>query len=235
MQERQYENLGKTDKVGRGPNIPTDWRKYIIEQAIGESHKPRMLLADEILEQMHQSSDINHEQLPERESVARLISHARNHPPDPEDAPWSIDTLDKLPIPTEALRIVLWIWFRQQERGYPLSIREAKWIVRLYPFYGDVDNELKLAWDLERDAKKWAVVELVTDVAGDTLDWRVIQIELYERLTNQKVDPELRRKLLSAPKDWPQKKRRLQAQSEEEFLQRKKKEAQHERSHNQKR
>ena len=98
-----------------------------------------------------------------------------------------------------------------------------------------MDQQLKLARELEWDAKQWAVAELITDVAGGTLDWRAIQIQLYERLINQKVDPELKAKLLSAPKDWPQEKRRLTAQkerrwTEEAFLQRKKKEAQHDRS-----
>tara|TARA_Y100000310_G_scaffold281082_1_gene301319 strand:+ start:22837 stop:22989 length:153 start_codon:yes stop_codon:yes gene_type:complete len=50
MSERQIEkNREETEREGRGPNIPDDWKRYIMVQAtrIG-SYKPRMLLADEI-------------------------------------------------------------------------------------------------------------------------------------------------------------------------------------------
>jgi len=49
----------------------------------------------------------------------------------PEDRPWSIGTLDDYPIPPEALPKVLEAYKDHTTKGIDLTIREAKWVVRL--------------------------------------------------------------------------------------------------------
>jgi predicted transcriptional regulator len=127
MSERQIkESQEDTDKVGRGPNIPDDWKKYIMEQAIKESLKPRMLLADAMLKEMRQSRDVG-DKLPERESIAKLISKTRTHKTS-DDSPWSLGVSKTLDISPEATADLLKVWKCCLAIGHTLTIREAKWV-----------------------------------------------------------------------------------------------------------
>jgi len=133
MVERQFKESWKdTDREGRGPNIPDDWKRYIMALAIDEktieSYKPRMLLADTILEQMKQSRDVG-DKLPERESIAKLISRARNHPKSSLDEPWSIAASARYGLSPEASKDLFDIWRFSLAMDRPISIRQAKWIV----------------------------------------------------------------------------------------------------------
>jgi hypothetical protein len=149
----------------RGPNIPDDWKIYIMEQAIMDFNKPRMLLADEILEQMRQSRDVR-DQLPERESIAKLISRARNHPKSKLDEPWSVGCLAKKDIPPEALPKVMFIYEKRlREAEQHFTIREALWIARLHETIDD------LIW-LEEFAAAYAL--------RDWIDW-VLHNPVYTR------------------------------------------------------
>jgi len=118
-------------RKGKRARITQEGRTIIATKALAYPRIPRTELAEQLQGEFKREGH----GVPTIETLERRISWYRNHAQDdPQDKPWSIATLDKFPIPTEALPIVLWVWFRQQERGYPLSIREAKWIARLYAF-----------------------------------------------------------------------------------------------------
>ncbi len=129
MSERQTEKYRvETGRGVRGPNIPDNWKKYIVDLAVViEPHKPRMLLADEIVERMRQSRDIK-DRLPERESIAKLISSARTYPKSSLDEPWSIAASVKYGISPEASKDLFDIWRFSLAMDRPISIRQAKWI-----------------------------------------------------------------------------------------------------------
>lgn len=57
--------------------------------------------------------------------------------PDPEDCPWSLWDIMEHPIPGDALPIVLMLWADQLDYGKPITIREAKWIAKLYYVFKD--------------------------------------------------------------------------------------------------
>ncbi|GEM_PF-6893699 len=174
MQERQInENWEDTDRGVRGPNIPDDWRKYIFNQAIEEKYKPRMLLADEIVEQMRQSRDIK-DRLPERESVAKLISRARNLPYTDEDKPWSIAASVKYGISPEASKDLFDIWRFSLAIDRPISIRQAKWIVYIQAlYYQDISTGKrysdKVVRNLELISLSWlySIQEQVSQIMGE--------------------------------------------------------------------
>lgn len=149
----------------RGSNIPDDWKRYIMRQAIIESYKPRMLLADEILEQMKQSRDVK-DKLPERESIGKIISTTRNHPKSPLDEVWSVGCLAQYDIPPEVLPAVLQFYekrLREEEQHF--TIREALWIGRLYKV---IDDPIFL----ERFASAYAL--------RDKIDW-ILDNPVYTR------------------------------------------------------
>jgi len=63
---------------------------------------------------------------------------------DPEDRPWSVLALADYDIPPEALPVVMNAWAKALVEDSPLTIRQVKWIVRLYCIYpGLKDINLK--------------------------------------------------------------------------------------------
>jgi hypothetical protein len=70
---------------------------------------------------------------PEIEVLERKISHYRKQAINyPEDKPWSMATIDKYPVPPQAIPAVLACWKRCVQNDTVLTIREAKWVSRLY-------------------------------------------------------------------------------------------------------
>lgn len=79
---------------------------------------------------------------PEIEVLERKISHYRTHAVDhPEDKPWSMATLDRHPVSPEAIPAVLACWRKLVQRRTALTIREAKWVSRLYALMVDEVHE----------------------------------------------------------------------------------------------
>jgi len=89
---------------------------------------------------------------PEIEVLERKISRYRKQAIDYfEDRPWSMSTLDKHPIPPEAVPAVLACWKELVQNDSILTIREAKWISRLYALMaGEVHQ--RFVW---RHGTKW--------------------------------------------------------------------------------
>jgi len=59
----------------------------------------------------------------------------RENEPDPQEKPWCLSVQDSDPehsIPNDAIPAVLKVWARRAEKGWPFSIREAKWAARLW-------------------------------------------------------------------------------------------------------
>ncbi len=93
---------------------------------------------------------------PEIEVLERKISYYRKHAIDyPEDKPWSMATLDKHPISPEAIPAVLACWKRRVQSDTVLTIREAKWVSRLYALMAEEIRQ-NFTW---RYGNKWLELE----------------------------------------------------------------------------
>ena len=89
---------------------------------------------------------------PKIEVLERKISRYRKQVIDyPEDKPWSMATLDKYPIPPEAIPAVLACWKQRVRSRSILTIREAKWVSRLYALMADEVHQ-NFIW---RHGTKW--------------------------------------------------------------------------------
>ncbi len=64
---------------------------------------------------------------------------------DREDRPWSVAALADYDIPPEALLIVMKAWAKALEQDGPLTIREVKWIARLYCVYPHLPDLTKVS------------------------------------------------------------------------------------------
>jgi len=89
---------------------------------------------------------------PEIEVLERKISHYRTHAVDhPEDEPWTMSALDRYPVAPEAIPAVLACWKELVQGGSALTIREAKWVSRLYGLMADEVHQ-SFVW---RHGTKW--------------------------------------------------------------------------------
>lgn len=93
---------------------------------------------------------------PEIEVLERKISRYRKQAIGyPEDEPWSMATLDKHPISSEAIPAVFMCWKQRVQSGTTLTIREAKWVSRLYALMADEVHQTFI-W---RHGTKWLELE----------------------------------------------------------------------------
>jgi hypothetical protein len=138
----------------RGPKIKNEVRRLIISEAIHESkNMPRRALAVRLQDLIEKMGEIS----PSEDTLARMISAARNHPLSELDQPWSIGACTRYNIPPESIPVLINIQqFRAHNsrlKEYDLTVREALWFVRLHPiveplmkerYPDDPDTELVL-------------------------------------------------------------------------------------------
>lgn len=142
--------------------ILDETRNIIDINAIAKENqlKSREVLAEELVEKLGDKS-------PSLETLKKLISQARNHPPDKLDTPWTIGACLKYDIPDFAIPMLIEIQ-RRTKAGTPLNIpqanpqkqkaidnankqgereptiRQARWFARLYHSLEMVIEETKL-------------------------------------------------------------------------------------------
>ena len=101
------------------------------------------------------------------------------------EAPWHLGALENYPLPSEAIPFILMV--QSYAKNYPdpvlktsldpVSIRQAKWIARLYPIVGDLvkkkkpkDNIPRAAAFLYHWSKVYTKHEVVCDLARISFD-----------------------------------------------------------------
>ena len=121
------------EKTGRGPKISLEIRRLIIGQAIHDNkNMPRRALAVRLQELIERMGEIS----PTEDTLARIISEARNQQPSELDQPWHIGICAQHDIPPSIIPEL----FKLQEfkvshknEDSSLTIREAQWATRLFP------------------------------------------------------------------------------------------------------
>ncbi len=141
-------------KTGRGPKISSEIRQLIISQAIHDSKTmPRRALAVRLQELIERMGEVS----PTEDTLSRMISEARNKQPSELEKPWSIGACDYYNIPSDIIPILIKIQklrATEDEGESPgeITIREARWIGRLYPAAKPIisklasSNERELLW-----------------------------------------------------------------------------------------
>jgi len=123
----------------RGPKISPEVKNLIMEQALGSSKKRTDLAVD--LETMIETRGLRS---PTIETMEKLISKIRNDR-DSQDRPWSVAALSDYEIPPDALLIVMKAWAKELDKDSYLTIREVKWIARLYAVYPNLKDLPKVS------------------------------------------------------------------------------------------
>jgi len=136
-------------RPGRGPKISREVRQLIISQAIHDSKTmPRRALAVRLQELIERMGEVS----PTEDTLARMISEARNKQPSELEKPWSIGACAQYDIPPDIIPILIKIQRLkavEDEEGSlgEITIREARWIARLYPAAEPVISELTFSND----------------------------------------------------------------------------------------
>ncbi len=142
------------EKTGRGPKISREVRRLIIGQAIHDSkNMPRRALAVRLQDLIEKMGEIS----PTEDTLARMISEARNQQLSELDQPWSIGACAEYNIPPSIIPTLIKLQKSKaanDEKGSPgqITIREAQWVARLYPVAQPLinkatnDNEGRLWW-----------------------------------------------------------------------------------------
>jgi len=142
-------------KSGRGPNISNTVRQLIISQAIHDSKTmPRRALAvrlQELIERMGEPP-------PTEDTLVKMISEARNKQPSELEKPWCIGACTYYNIPTDVIPVLIKIqklkaeYGNEEEMSKVLTLREARWIARLYHVAKPLISELP---DVEENDILW--------------------------------------------------------------------------------
>ena len=118
--------------MSRGPRI-RQWVKWYVAT---EARRNRAEPQDSVIERIEEYLS-DKEAIPARDTLVKMISKARND--DPEDWPWRVATLADSDIAPEALPAVMRSWAWALEHDTPLTIRQVKWMARLYYVLKDKD------------------------------------------------------------------------------------------------
>ncbi|MDD5127586.1 MAG: hypothetical protein PHR43_05790 [Dehalococcoidales bacterium] len=120
---------------GRGPQISKEVRRLIINEAIHDSRNmPRRALAvrlEDLIEKMGEVS-------PTEDTLAKMISEARNQQPSELDQPWCVGACAKYSISPDIVPVLMKMKKLRATEGAigklgTITIREAQWVARLYP------------------------------------------------------------------------------------------------------
>jgi hypothetical protein len=130
-------------RPGRGPKISNEVRRLIIGEAIHDSkNMPRRALAVRLQDLIEKMGEIS----PTEDTLAKMISEARNKQPSELDRPWSIGACTQYNIPPDIIPILISLQKLKASDGKEgmsgkVTIREAKWVTRLYPVAEPVINK----------------------------------------------------------------------------------------------
>jgi hypothetical protein len=161
----------------KGPRITDEVKRFIAE--INDEH-PEWVAKEVKNEVQSRLKYLGHQAKPDWPGISTVqielkkIREERENGPLPIDGPWSIGSLAKYDIPSEAVSKVLEIQAIRATHE-PLTIREAKWIGRLYSV---TDEIMELAvW-----AAMYANEEKICDLANIEKDTSDLDSAVHSRL-----------------------------------------------------
>ena len=131
-------------RTGRGPKISNEVRQLIISQAIHDSKTiPRRALAVRLQDLIERMGEVS----PTEDTLVRMISEARNKQPSELEKPWSIGACAHYNILPDIIPILIRLQKLKaagDKDGSPgkITIREARWVARLYPATEPVINKI---------------------------------------------------------------------------------------------
>ena len=217
--------------MAKGPVITDDIKAVIAEVYLEHSVWRAKEIQSEVNSRLRKRNYKINPDWPGLSAVQKQLTQIRKNiheiSPDPEDEKWTIATLEQYPIPPEALPFVLRVWAAFESGNERFTIREAKWVTRLYA----VTKECPFNY-LTTFVYNYASAELATKVAGIKWDSTLLDSLLYSMVTgenNEQYSKRLQRIYRNEYKDRMPTRSRLEAWEKE--IRKEAKEDPDERSH----
>lgn len=217
--------------MAKGPVIPDDVKRDIAEVYLEHRDWRAKEIQSEVNSRLLKRNPRLSPDWPGLSAVQKQLTQIRkkykNTYPDPEDEKWTIATLEQYPIHSEALPFVLQVWAEFESKNEKLTIREAKWVARLYT----VTRECPFNY-LTTFVDNYASAELATKIAGINWDSTLLDSLLYSMVTgenNEQYSKRLQRIYRNEYKDRMPTRSRLEAWEKE--IRKEAKEDPDERSH----
>lgn len=115
----------------------------------------------------------------------KIIIQPKLDVPSELDPPWHLGTLEDYPLPVEAIPYILLV---QDVMHEPVTIRQARWIARLYTIFGDYHRikgkeKRQVAAELYNWSKGYATHEIICRLAGTPFDTSELDKALREGST----------------------------------------------------
>ncbi len=154
--------------MSHGPRIKPEVRDMIWDEALDRPERHR----DDVAQKLQDDIGRYGYPVPEFDTLKKMISKARTSKrPSPEDEAWQLASLQKNEVPPGALSALVEVWKLKLALGSSLTIRQAKWVVRLQALVGD-PNRLRL-W-----AEMYAKRELTSEAQRKPLHTSDLDIAL---------------------------------------------------------
>jgi len=171
---KEVENLG-------GPKTTPKTEKFIVRIWMnlksdgGNPSANEVLAAAEAYIKANNIKDIFPPKIRKVQQILR--QHLKNEKELPSEQiimkqPWSMATLKDYPLPAESIPAVMRVWRYAIVTGETLTIRQAKWVSRLYGFRNDlrIPDEARLLWLSAYEYAKKEEASLVSKRQIDTLN-----------------------------------------------------------------
>lgn len=134
--------------MAKGTHLTPEVKSLIAQTHLEHPDYGPTLVREKLLKRMKETGlDRNFgSDWPSVSAVGKVLTDIRKEEselgPDPEDRPWSVSALADYGIPPEVLPIAMKAWAKALEDDNPLTIRQVKWIARLYYLLKDKDTDL---------------------------------------------------------------------------------------------
>ena len=154
------------------PNISNEVREIIATVAIEQLREKRAILSTRIEGLIRARG----RQVPQKETIEKLISETRQKERQREDAldePWTPASLYKHRLPPEDLPAVLKAYTLRKDTPHPLTVREAKWVAQFRATFEDIRT-------VDMWASRYALADRACSASGVPFEMSTIHSELTE-------------------------------------------------------
>lgn len=169
---------------GRGPKISPKVRVIIAEEYLHNPKRPAKVVMLEVHRKLHELKWQARPGWPGLSAVqkelAKINKKLKGNMPDEEDNLWHLSALAKVDIPAEALPEIMRAWAKAVKDDERFTIRQAKWIGRLYYAFrnvADSDQIVRQAYAMAWKEKAMRVLENPLDIEKDK--WVFWQQDAY--------------------------------------------------------